>query len=189
MSDATAALGIETDGAQTELARRLADMPPQWVAGLPLGLDERGVYGRFFKCELRSVFHTRQLGTAALTCAELEATGPDGEPFAGTKLFTLAAGADGLLKLDRLCRLIHALNHFLVNERPAPLVLTIHPRLFDYVKAAHGRTFARMLSHFELSPGDIVLSLPADLPRAVLDSYLGEGFAVHATPSPPATAP
>lgn len=172
-----------TDAGLDDLSRRLADMPAQWVAGLPLGLDAQGVYGRFFKCEMRSRFVQRQVGRATLTCAELDAVGPDGEPFPPAKLFTLAAGADGLLKLDRLCRLIHALNHFIVQGMPAPLVLSIHPRLFNYVKTGHGRTFARMLAHFGLSPGGIVLALPANLPQPILDSYLGEGFAVHVTPA------
>ncbi|MBV8464459.1 MAG: hypothetical protein JO218_00820 [Burkholderiales bacterium] len=171
---------VETSAGRLAWLRdRLASLPPQWVAGLPLGLDENGVYGRYFKCELRSVFTAQHLGTAELVHAELQATGPDGEPFPAHRLFSLAAGADGLLKLDRLCRLIHTLNHFVVHGRPAPLVLSVHPRLFEYVKAAHGRTFSRMLTHFELQSAGIVLSLPRELPQSVLDNYLAAGFTVH----------
>ncbi|WP_374349377.1 hypothetical protein [Chitinimonas sp.] len=164
---------------RSRLVSRLSELPAQWVAGLPLGLDEQGVYGRYFKCELRSQFQQRDVGGALLTHAALRAIGPEGEALDGSKLFSLAAGADGLLKLDRLCRLIHTLNHFVLAGQPAPLVLPIHPRLFEYVKGAHGRTFARMLAHFELSPTSIVLAVPGGLPQAVLDNYLGEGFAVR----------
>jgi EAL domain-containing protein (putative c-di-GMP-specific phosphodiesterase class I) len=161
------------------LASRLATLPSQWVAGFPLTVDESGVVAHFFKCELRSTFRPFELGTATIVRAELAVRGPDGEAFPPEKLFSLAAGADGLLKLDRLCRLAHALNHFVVASRREPLLLNIHPRLFDYVKTAHGRTFARMLSHFDLSPGLVVLEVPPGQPQATLDGYLGEGFAVR----------
>ncbi|MEH6460484.1 hypothetical protein [Chitinimonas sp. JJ19] len=164
---------------QATLAALIGSLPTQWVAGYPLVLDEGGVVGRFFKCELRSHFSRIEVGGAHLARADLQVRGPDGEPFPAGKLFTLAAGEDGLLKLDRLCRLIHALNHFKVAGRRDPLVIAIHPRLFDYVKTAHGRTFARMLSHFDLTPAGIVLELPPDLPQATLDGYLGEGFTLH----------
>ena len=164
---------------QQELGERIASLPAQWVAGFPLGLDESGVLGRFFKCELRSRYVPVEVGGAKLARGELCALGPDGEPFPAEKLFSLASGSDGLLKLDRLCRLIHALNHFVVARQREPLVLPIHPRLFDYVKTAHGSTFSRMLRHFELLPASVVLELPADLPQATLDGYLGEGFALR----------
>ncbi|QNM97342.1 hypothetical protein [Chitinimonas koreensis] len=168
---------------QLRLDALLATLPQQWVAGLPLAVDEAGVVGRFFKCELRSRFVAADIGGATLTRAELEVQGPGGEPFPPAKLFTLAAGADGLLKLDRLCRLIHALNHFVVAGRSEPLLLSIHPRLFDYVKTAHGRTFARLLAHFELAPAQVVLELPSGLPQATIDGYLGEGFALRIAPA------
>jgi len=161
------------------LSERMASLPAQWVAGFPLGLDDAGVLGRFFKCELRSHYRPVEVGGARLARAELDVLGPDGEPFPADKLFSLASGADGLLKLDRLCRLIHALNHFVVQGQRTPLVLPIHVRLFDYVKTAHGSTFARMLHHFDLQPASVVLELPAGLPQSTLDGYLGEGFAVR----------
>ncbi|MBV8660197.1 MAG: hypothetical protein JO142_20455 [Burkholderiales bacterium] len=165
--------------APTTLTARLATMPALWGAGYPLGLDERGVVGRFFKCELSSHFQPFQLGAASVVRAGLTVRGPDGEPFPVEKLFSLASGADGLLKLDRLCRLIHALNHFEVAGQTTPLLMPIHPRLFDYVKVAHGRTFARMLAHFDLTPAKIILEVPDQLPRFALDGYLGEGFTLH----------
>ncbi|QDQ26299.1 hypothetical protein FNU76_07950 [Chitinimonas arctica] len=169
-------MGLEP---QRQLSERIASLPAQWVAGFPLVLDESGVVGRFFKCELRSRFDTLQIGSANLCRARLVALGPDGEPFPSERLFRLTSGADGLLKLDRLCRLIHALNYFIVAEASLPLVLPIHPRLFEYVRSAHGHTFARMLAHFDLSPSRIVLETPGGLPQATLDGFLSEGFAVH----------
>lgn len=164
---------------QRQLAERIASLPPQWVAGFPISLDDAGVVGRFFKCELRSRYQPVQIGALGIPRAELDATGPDSEPFPAARLFQLASGEDGLLKLDRLCRLIHTLNHFVVAEAQLPLVLPIHPRLFDYVRSGHGRTFSRLLAHFELSPARIVLEVPAGLSQATLDAYLGEGFTVR----------
>ena len=174
--------------ASTALTARLASMPAQWGAGYPLGLDERGVVGRFFKCELSSQFFPFKLGAASVVRAGLMVRGPDGEPFPVDKLFSLASGADGLLKLDRLCRLIHALNHFVVQAQTVPLLMPIHPRLFDYVKVAHGRTFARMLAHFDLTPASIILEVPDQLPQFVLDGYLGEGFTLRIAESTPTEA-
>lgn len=162
-----------------QLRTQLASLPSQWVDGFPLGLDESGVVGRFFKCELRSDFVPVAVGHATLKRGVLLVRGPDGEPFPAERLFDLASGADGLLKLDRLCRLIHALNHFVVAGRHEPLVLPIHPRLFDYVKNAHGRSFARLLHHFNLAPVRVVLEVPAGLPQTTLDGYLGEGFSLR----------
>lgn len=164
---------------QRQLAQGIASLPAQWVAGFPLSLDEHGVVGRFFKCELRSVFVPTPVGALAMPRAELAITGPDGEPFPAERLFQLPSGEDGLLKLDRLCRLIHALNHFIVAEQELPLILPIHPRLFDYVRHGHGRTFARLLAHFDLSPARIVLEVPQGLPQSTLDGYLGEGYTLR----------
>ncbi|MGQ5524106.1 hypothetical protein ACUHMQ_12700 [Chitinimonas sp. PSY-7] len=164
---------------QEQLAERLASLPPQWVAGFPISLDEEGVVGRFFKCELRSIFEAIQVGDCTMARATLVATGPDGEPFPTERLFRLASGEDGLLKLDRLCRLIHSLNHFVVANQASPLVLPIHPRLFEYVRSGHGNTFSRLLAHFDLSPQHIVLEVPASVPQTAVEGYQHEGFGVR----------
>lgn len=180
MRRALAFRGVVMDAnVRQTLGDLLASLPSQSVDGFPLGLDDSGVVGRFFKCELRSEFVPLAVGNAALQRGVLVVRGPDGEPFPAARLFDLASGADGLLKLDRLCRLIHALNHFVVAGRQAPLVLPIHPRLFDYVKSAHGRSFARLLQHFDLAPASVVLEIPAGLPQTTLDGYLGEGFSLR----------
>ncbi|PHV10014.1 hypothetical protein [Chitinimonas sp. BJB300] len=162
-----------------QLAERLASLPSQWVAGFPITLDEYGVVGRFFKCELRSIFEPIKVGECIMSRATLVATGPDGEPFPTERLFQLASGEDGLLKLDRLCRLIHSLNHFVVANAAMPLVLPIHPRLFDYVRSGHGNTFSRLLAHFDLSPQHIVLEVPMGIPQTALEGFQHEGFGVR----------
>ncbi|MBV8464970.1 MAG: hypothetical protein JO218_03400 [Burkholderiales bacterium] len=161
------------------LAARLASLSPQWVAGFPLILDERGVVTRFFKCELRSQFRHIVVGGEPITRALLDARAPSGDRFPPDKVFRLATGADGLLKLDRLCRLVHTLNHCIVAERRDPLLLQIHPRLFDYVKVGHGRVFAKMLAHFDLSPTQIILEVSGNAPVAAIDCYRSEGFSMQ----------
>ncbi|WP_269531159.1 hypothetical protein [Chitinimonas sp. BJYL2] len=168
------------------LATRLATLPASWVAGFPLGLDATGVHGRYFKCELRSRYERHGVGSASLPLARLHARRGDGIEVPPEQLFRLASGADGLLKLDRLCRLIHTLNHCVVAAQTEPLLLPVHSRLFDYVQAAHGRTFARMLAHFDIAPDRVVLLVPEGLPQGVLDSYLGEGFGVRGETLAPA---
>ncbi|MBV1776874.1 hypothetical protein KSF73_14245 [Burkholderiaceae bacterium DAT-1] len=169
----------DSEAVRHALSARIATMPAQWVAGLPLGLDAHGVYGRYFKGEIRSQFSPYKIGLANLVRGETLATGPNGEPLSRDKLYQLPAGADGILKLDRLCRLIHTLNHFLIGGRPGPLVLPIHPLLFQHVKTAHGKTFAKLMAHFELAPRNIILEIPQGLPDAVIAGYLSEGFTVH----------
>ncbi|MFC4160895.1 hypothetical protein [Chitinimonas lacunae] len=166
------------------LTSRLSSLPREAVAGFPLACVEGGVAGRFFKCELRARFEPVRLGTETLTLGAIVARGPGGITFPTERLFRLASGEDGLLRLDRLCRLIQALDHFVVLGRQDTLALDIHPRLFDYVKSGHGQAFTRLLRHFELEPEQFLLILPDQVwsesqESPVLVNYRSLGFRIE----------
>lgn len=161
-------------------------LPPQPSTDTRLWKDDRGrVQGTFFNCTLTSSFQPvrvlqsrKMVGVEAIAQADV--------PDAGLSVWRLlnnAASNDESIELDRLCRLLHAINYF--RQHPAPqwsLYLNVHERLLAAVEGNHGELFRRVLDGLQLPYQRLVLQLPAVSPRQnwalmqVVDSYRRQGF-------------
>ncbi|MFZ6801814.1 EAL domain-containing protein [Undibacterium sp. Di24W] len=161
------------------------------ASNLFVGKEGR-VTARFFNARLSSVFQPIRSGN------NLELLGY--EAFVRTvsvndmglnilKLLEHATTDDESVELDRLCRLLHAINFF----RQAPiqtsdLYLSVHNRLLTAVTGNHGAAFQRVLSKLDIPQQRIVLQLPAISASQrwaishVAENYRRNGFrfAVHA---------
>jgi EAL domain-containing protein (putative c-di-GMP-specific phosphodiesterase class I) len=95
-----------------------------------------------------------------------------------------AASDDESIELDRLCRMLHAINYFRqpVALQGADLYLSVHDRLLAAVSSNHGYAFLRILHALALPVDQIVLQLPAIgaasrwLANYVADNYRRNGF-------------
>jgi EAL domain-containing protein (putative c-di-GMP-specific phosphodiesterase class I) len=144
--------------------------------------------GRFFNCVLSSAFQPI-----------LRAGEGDGEPAgfeglargvsaadAGLSLWRLldhGASDDESVALDRLCRMLHAINFFRQGAaEAADLFVSVHDRLLSAVSSNHGYAFKRILAALGLPRERIVLQLPAVtasrrwLLNYVADNYRRNGF-------------
>lgn len=86
----------------------------------------------------------------------------DRQPLATEDAFALAGDPDSVVRFDRLCRTLHALN-FLAQRRHAGgyLYLNVHPRHLLAVPCQHGLIFEAILKRCGLGPEDTVLELDA----------------------------
>jgi EAL domain-containing protein (putative c-di-GMP-specific phosphodiesterase class I) len=167
-------------------------------------LDHEGrAQGRFFNCTMSSAFQPiRRIDGAS---------GADGAAAVGTvqayeglarsvsaqdkglslwKLLDHAASDDESIELDRLCRMLHAINFFRqadgagdgVDNGSADLYLNVHDRLLSAVSSNHGHAFRRILDALELPLARVVLQLPVATPQQswllnyVSDNYRRNGF-------------
>ena len=106
------------------------------------------VVGHFFHCRLSSVFQPvfdvseRQVvGHAADVRSDTNDQGAS-SPWG---VFALATEDPLLVRLDRLCRTLHALNYFSAVPERQILFLAVQPRLLESVKDGHGRAFEKVL--------------------------------------------
>jgi EAL domain-containing protein (putative c-di-GMP-specific phosphodiesterase class I) len=142
--------------------------------------------GRFFDCMLTSAFRpidavggSGPLGFEALVRAV-------SEPSADHSLWRMldhAASDEESVELDRLCRMLHAINFFRqAAAAHADLYLSVHDRLLSAVSSNHGYAFRRILGALGLPVARIVLQLPAAsasrrwLVNYVADNYRRNGF-------------
>jgi EAL domain-containing protein (putative c-di-GMP-specific phosphodiesterase class I) len=162
-------------------------------------LDAQGqAHGRFFNCTLTSAFQPiRAVSGGQLLGFEGLARGVSAAD-AGLSLWrTLdhAASDDESIELDRLCRMLHAINFF---RQPAAggadLYLNVHDRLLSAVSSNHGHAFRRILHALGLPVEQIVLQLPAAsaarrwLVNYVADNYRRNGFRLALNAATPAEA-
>jgi EAL domain-containing protein (putative c-di-GMP-specific phosphodiesterase class I) len=124
--------------------------------------------GAFYGAELVSVFqpvytdrrelagHAGYIRSHAHGAAELS-------PW---QVFALAANDDDLVRLDRLCRTLHALNYFDHAHADWRLHLPVELRLLAAVPSEHGRTFEGVLGAFGIATSRVVI----ELPRAACES-------------------
>ncbi|MDL2355713.1 MAG: EAL domain-containing protein [Pseudomonadota bacterium] len=142
--------------------------------------------GSFFSCVLSSAFEPiRTLGGAGPAGFEGLARGVAAAD-AGLSLWRLldhAASDDESVELDRLCRMLHAINFFRQAEAAgADLYLSVHDRLLSAVSSNHGYAFRRILAALGLPREQIVLQLPPVstarrwLLNYVADNYRRNGF-------------
>jgi EAL domain-containing protein (putative c-di-GMP-specific phosphodiesterase class I) len=175
------------------LQQYLARLADPAATSSSLWLDAAGrAHGRFFNCTMTSVFHpVRELDSGAAVACEGLARGISAED-EGLSLWRLlenAASDDESVELDRLCRMLHAINFFRQPDcQQLDLHVNVHGRLLSAVSSNHGHAFRRILASLELPLERIVLQLPPTTPQQnwllgyVADNYRRNGFrfAVHA---------
>lgn len=149
-------------------------------------IDHEGrAQGRYFNCTLTSAFQPIRL---------LDSLEIDGyEAFARSysesdhglslwKLLDHAANDDESIELDRLCRMLHAINFYRQPAAQADLYLSVHDRLLTAVSGNHGMAFRSILEGLGLPIEKIILQLPAATPNQrwlltyVADNYRRNGF-------------
>jgi EAL domain-containing protein (putative c-di-GMP-specific phosphodiesterase class I) len=168
-------------------AGELVGSAPQ--AGTSIRLDHAGrAQGRFFNCTLTSAFQPlRGLDTDTIVGYEgvAHSASANGLGLSVSKLFGHSASDDASVELDRLCRMLHAINFFRqAQDDHGRLYLSVHERLLGAVSSNHGQAFRRVLDEFSLPFERIVLQLPPVTPNQrwmldyVADNYRGNGFAV-----------
>jgi len=179
------------------LERYLETLPGEPVPGRELWRDANGqVQGRYFNCSLTSAFEPLvTLADRNVVAHEgsIRTYAEDGVGLAAWKLFAMAADDTALVSLDRLSRLVHAINYFAANGEHK-LVLNVHNRLLAAVADDHGAAFRRALESLGLPIERFVVQVPAsandDLPLLlhVVGNYRRNGFAVSLQASDPAEA-
>ncbi|HVK95579.1 MAG TPA: EAL domain-containing protein [Noviherbaspirillum sp.] len=152
-------------------------------------LDANGrVQGRYFNTNLTTAFQAiRDLRSQSIAGYEGFArsyTENDQGLFVW-RLLENAASDEESVELDRLCRMLHALNFF---RQPAgagkDLYLSVHGRLLTAVQGNHGMAFKRVLDALDLPQERIVLQLPVVSERQdwllshVAHNYRNNGFRV-----------
>lgn len=162
-------------------------------------LDEQGrAVGRYFNTSLTSAFQpVHAFGDGSVVAYEAFARSyseiDDGLHL--WKLLDQAASDDESVELDRLCRMLHAINYYRQAGRDAPeLHLSVHARLLAAVNSNHGVAYRRILSALELPHERIVLQLPVVTPNQrwllnyVLDNYRRNGFRLGVSANSPLEA-
>jgi EAL domain-containing protein (putative c-di-GMP-specific phosphodiesterase class I) len=154
--------------------------------------------GRFFNATLTSAFQPiRALHGGAIVGHEgfARSYSEAGHGLCVWKLLDQAASDDESVELDRLCRLLHAMNFFRQPEAAGrDLYLSVHARLLTAVDVNHGIAFSRVLHALAMPLDRIVLQLPAVGARQgwlldyVSDNYRRNGFRVAVNASDAAEA-
>lgn len=162
-------------------------------------LDEQGrAVGRYFNTSLTSAFQPiRSFGEGEIVAHEAFARSYS-EFDNGLHLWKLldqAASDDESVELDRLCRMLHAVNYYRQADHGSPeLHLSVHARLLAAVNSNHGVAYRRILSMLELPHERIVLQLPVVTPNQrwllnyVLDNYARNGFRLGVSANSPLEA-
>jgi EAL domain-containing protein (putative c-di-GMP-specific phosphodiesterase class I) len=73
--------------------------------------------------------------------------------------FEFADSQGRLVKLDRVARTLHMLNHLLLPESKGLLFLNVHPKLLVSVNA-HGKVFERILHTHSVPTREVVIEIP-----------------------------
>jgi EAL domain-containing protein (putative c-di-GMP-specific phosphodiesterase class I) len=168
-------------------------------AASSISLDAQGrAQGRFFNCTMSSAFQPVRhvvrgevLGYEGLARSVAAAD----EGLSLWKLLDHAASDDESVELDRLCRMLHAINFFRQSGTAGPdLFLNVHDRLLSAVSSNHGHAFRRILDALELPLARVVLQLPPTSPQQgwllnyVADNYRRNGFRFALQATTPAEA-
>jgi len=169
------------------------------TASAKVWLDEQGrAAGRFFNTSLTSAFQpVRSFDDGHIVACEAFARShsavDDGLHL--WKLLDQAASDDESVELDRLCRMLHAINYYRqVGEDAPELHLSVHARLLAAVNNNHGVAYRRILAALELPHERIVLQLPVVTPNQrwllnyVLDNYRRNGFRLGVSANSPLEA-
>jgi len=154
------------------------------------------VAGNFYKAQLASVFQPIVGRDEAIAGHEafVRSHTEGATELSPWQVFAGAASDDELVRLDRLCRTVHAVNYFVSAPPAARLFLGVEARLLSAVESDHGRVFERVLTSLGESPKRVVIQLPASVNRNtalvghVIANYrhCGYGVALAHRPNDPA---
>lgn len=179
------------------LENYLARLPaaPSTDARLWIGAEGR-VQGQFLGSVLSSSFQpVRELDSVQIVGYEAFARSEDESDASIAALLDQATSDAESVALDRLCRMLHAMNFFRQPQAPsADLYLSVHGRLLGAVSGNHGMAFKRILDGLGLPVGTVVLQLPAVaahqgwLLTYVADNYRMNGFRFAVTVDHPTEA-
>lgn len=153
--------------------------------------DDGQAQGRYFNSTLTSVFQPLRssldlqiVGYQGL--ARSYASGQQNEQ--GLSLWRLLdhnANDDESVELDRLCRLVHAINFYRQPQAfGQDIYLNVHSRLLAAIQHNHGAAFRKILDTLELPHQHIVLELPLSstnqrwILHHVADNYRSNGFRI-----------
>lgn len=156
-------------------------------ADTSLWLDEQGrAHGRYFNSTLTSAFQPiRTLDNQRIVGVQgfMRSYSRSDDGLSIWKLLDTGATDEQSIELDRLCRLLHAVNFYRQSEMTdVDLYLSVHARLLAAVDSNHGMSFRRVLDVLGLPHRKIVLQLPliqhdqAWLLNYVADNYRRNGF-------------
>lgn len=165
----------------------LTRLPHATEADTRVWIDSDGrAQGRYFNCRLTSAFQPiRELDSTRITGFEafVRSYAEQSSGLSIWKLLDHAANDEESVELDRLCRMLHAINFYRQPEAvQADLYLSVHDRLLTAVSGNHGMAFRRILSGLGLPIDKIILQLPAVTPNQrwllnyVTDNYRLNGF-------------
>ncbi|MYN06380.1 EAL domain-containing protein [Pseudoduganella aquatica] len=169
------------------LKQYLARLSGQDSTTTSIWLDADGrAQGRFFNCTMTSAFQpVRELARGGVVAYEglARSVSAADEGLSLWRLLDHAASDDESVELDRLCRMLHAINFFRQDDNAgADLYLNVHDRLLSAVSSNHGYAFQRILDALDLPIGRIVLLLPTVTAQQgwllsyVADNYRRNGF-------------
>lgn len=135
-------------------------------AHTPLSISDKGaVVAQFYRSRITSAFQPLVRARDGLVVghqALLRVEGGAGESVALWSLFAQALDDAALVRLDRLCRTVHALNYFPGARPGASLFLNIESRLLTGVAADHGAYFETILALIGVPPARVVIVMPPD---------------------------
>lgn len=148
------------------------------------------VQGQFFACTLTSEFQPiHAVGRAASAHPSgfegvARGVSPSDQGVSVWRMLDGASSDHESIALDRLCRVLHAINYFRqpAAAAGADLYLSVHDRLLAAVSSNHGDAFLHILDILQLPQQQIVLQLPAISPASrwlanyVADNYRRNGF-------------
>ena len=160
--------------ARPESGRALHRAGPDRVAGTHGALEITSVFQPVIDRE----------GALAAYQAYFRAAGPDGAAVAPRAVLDSLRGEEEVVRFDRMCRTVHALNRFAASAQWTPLFLGVDERLLRYVPEEHGTTFQRILAGFGVLASRVLIALPAasaDVPgllENVLPSYRLRNFGI-----------
>lgn len=150
--------------------------------------DDGDVQGRIFNTRLGSEFHPlRVLGTNEVAgyAGRVRPVAFEDQGLPLWRILDGAASDSESVELDRLARMLHAINFFRrADSGKHTLYLNVHDRLLSAVSSNHGMAFRRILDGLELPVEQVVLQLPAVNARQnwmlnyVADNYRRNGFRI-----------
>jgi len=182
------------------LQNYLARLSDARIAATSIWLDGAGrAQGRFFNSTMSSAFQpVRRLDDGRVLAYEglARSVSAADQGLSLWRLLDQAASDDESIELDRLCRMLHAINFFRQHEADdrADLYLSVHARLLSAVGSNHGHAFQRILEALGLPIARIVLQLPQVtaqqgwLLNYVADNYRRNGFRYAVNASTPGEA-
>lgn len=159
----------------------------QAATDYPVQRSEDGwIIGHFFNSWLSSVFQpvfSLSEHKIAGHAAYIRSTTEGKSVLSPWKAFALTEGDALLVRFDRLCRVIHALNYF-SNASQGDLFVTVQPRLLESVKDDHGRAFERILNIIGVETSRVVIEIPTEVNRDsrllkhVISNYRSRGYRI-----------